>query len=258
MKVLSRVASPAGFALVLLLFLVLPFMSVSCEVPGVSEPLGLEYSGADLTFGSDPEVQIPQELSELSEGSDSPASVTEEEPPDPGVQVLAIFTALFLLFGIGTVLIPRIKARLFGAAGIAGVALVLTVVTFAVAQSTLETSLLDEARETGAAESIEGMPDVESIISDTIRSETGFWLVVVGLVLLVLGNVGVALFSLFGDRIRKPALAGAAGATAVAGEPPTAPAETAAATPPPADPPADPPSAATVDPLTGKSGDAPD
>lgn len=258
-KVLSRVASPAGFALVLLLFLVLPFMSVSCEVPGASEPLGLDYSGADLTFGSDPEVQIPQELAELSEETDSPASVTEEEPPDPGVQVLAIFTALFLLFGIGTVLIPRIKARLFGAAGIAGVALVLTVVTLVVAQSTLESSLLDEARETGAAESVDGMPNVESVISDMIGSEAGFWLVVIGLVLLVLGNVGIALF---GDRIRKPALAGAAGATAVAGEPPTAPAETPAATPPPADPPAappaDPPPATTVDPLTGKPGDTPD
>lgn len=232
-KVLSRLASPAGFGLVLLLFLVLPFMSVSCEVPGASEPLGLDYSGANLTFGTDPEVQIPQELAELSEESDSPGSVTEEPPPDPGVQLLAIFTALFLLFGIGTVLIPRLKARLFGAAGIAGIALVLTVVTLVVAQSTLESSLLDEARETGAAETADGMPDIESVISDMIGSELGFWLVVVGLGLLALGNVGAALL---GGRIRVPAFAGAPGAPAVSGEPPTEP----GGAPP------------TVDPLTGQ------
>lgn len=238
MKVLSRVASPAGFALVLLLFLVLPFMSVSCEVPGISDPVGVDYSGSNLTFGTDPEPEIPQELAELSEGSDT--SVAEEPPPEPGVQVLAIFTALFLLFGIGTVLIPRIKARLFGAATAAGVALVLTVVTLVVASSTLESNLLDEARETGAAESADGMPEIEAVISDMIGSEIGFWLVVIGLVLLVLGNVGAALF---GDRIRVPALAGA-GAAAAPGEPPTEP----AASPP----------TATVDPLTGQSDDKPE
>jgi len=224
------VASPAGFALVLLLFLVLPFMSVSCEVPGISDPVGVDYSGSNLTFGTDPETEIPQELANLSEGSDP--SVAEEPAPDPGVQVLAIFTALFLLFGIGTVLIPRIKARLFGAAGFAAIALVLTVVTLVVASSTIESSLLDEARATGAAESADGMPEVEAVISDMIGSEIGFWLVIIGLVLLVLGNVGAALF---GDRIRIPAFAGAGGAAAMTGVPPT-----------------EPPTAPAVDPLTGE------
>lgn len=230
MKFLSRVASPAGFALVLLLFLVLPFMSVSCEVPGVDEPLGVDYSGSNLTFGTDPEIEIPRELAELSEGSDT---ATEEPPPDPGVQVLAIFTALFLLFGIGTVLIPRIRARLFGAAALAGLALVLTVVTLVVATSTLESSLLDEARETGAAESVDGMPEVESVISDMIGSEIGFWLMVVGLALLVLGNVGAALF---GDRLRVRTAAG----------PPVEPSTEPAAPP-----------ATTVDPLTGQPDETP-
>jgi hypothetical protein len=232
-KVLSRVASPAGFALVLLLFLVLPFMSVSCEVPGISEPVGVDYSGANLTFGTDPETEVPAELAELSEGSDAPGAVTEEPPPDPGVQLLAIITALFLLFGIGTVLVPRLKARLFGAAGIAGAALVLTVVTLVVAESTIKSSLLDEARETGAVETAEGMPEVEAVISDMIRSELGFWLVVIGLVLLVLGNVGAALLG--GGRLR-PAFVG--GAAAAPAEPVTEPATD---TPP-----------ATVDPLTGQ------
>jgi hypothetical protein len=233
-KVLSRVASPAGFALVLLLFLVLPFMSVSCEIPGISEPVGVDYSGANLTFGTDPATEVPAELAELSEGSDAPGAVTEEPPPDPGVQVLAILTALIILFGIGTVLIPRIKARLFGAAGVAGAALVLTVVTLVVAESTIKSSLLDEARETGAVETAEGMPEVEAVIDDSISSEIGFWLVVVGLGLLVLGNVGAALL---GDRrLRPPAFVG--GAAVTPAEPVAGPFAT--------DPPA------TVDPLTGQ------
>src|SRR5262245_50140845 len=62
-KVLSRVTSPAGFALVLLLFFLLPFVSVSCDVPGYGQA-GASYTGSHLVSGTDPEV--PAELRELA------------------------------------------------------------------------------------------------------------------------------------------------------------------------------------------------
>ena len=253
-KVLSRVASPAGFALVLLLFAVLPFMSVSCEVPGAGS-IGVTYSGTNLATGSEPEPEVSQELTDAFEGlgGAAPGETSEEAAPDPGVQVLAILAALVILFGVGTVLIPRIRTRLFGGAAAAGVALVLTVVTLLVAQSNLESELTSEAQDTGVAEGVEGMPDVETVIKDMIGSEIGFWLVVIGLGLLVAGNLGAVFL---GGRTPKLSFAGAP-----AGEPPTQPAagptevdpltgqvlapqpETPAETPPapPADPPAEPP-----------------
>lgn len=231
-KVLSRVASPAGFAIVLLLFFVLPFVSVSCEVPGAGS-LGVNYSGTNLVTGSDPEAEVSPELTEAFEqlGGTAPGTgseSSEDEAPEAGVQVLAILAALVILFGVGTFLIPRLKARLLGAAAAAGVGLVLTVVTLLVATSNLESALIDQARETDA-----GMPEIEAAVGDIIGSEIGFWLVVVGLALLLLGNLGAALL---GGRRPTLRFAGAAGATATPGEQP-------AGAPP----------GTTVDPLTGQA-----
>lgn len=209
MKVLSRLASPAGFALVLLLFFLLPFLSVSCEVPGIGNA-GVDYGGANLVTGSDPTPEIPEELKELGAGT-SGTGATDEPPPDPGVQLLAIITVALAAIGIGTVLISRLKPRLLSAAGVAVAALVMTIATLIVAKSNIEAELIDEARETGAAETTPGVPDIESIIDEIVNSEIGFWLVVVGLGLIAAANVGAALL-----RTR----AASTGAVPVTGPPP--------------------------------------
>lgn len=193
MKVLSRVASPAGFGLVLLLFFLLPFVSVSCDVPGYGE-VGANYTGSHLVSGADPSPTVPEELKNL--GSDESSSQTLDEPaPDPGVQVLAIALAVLAAIGVLTVLIPQVKARLFGATAVAGATLVLAVVTMVVAQSNLESAMLDSARNTGASEVENGLPRLTDAVAEMIHTEVGFWLIVVVLGLIVLATAGAGLLN---------------------------------------------------------------
>lgn len=192
MKVLSRVASPAGFALVLLLFFLLPFVSVSCEVPGYDE-LDTSYTGSHLVSGTDPTV--PAELRELADEADAPTTLVD--PPDAGVQVLAIALAVLATIGVLTVVLPRLRTRLLSAAAVAGGTLVVTIVTMVVAQSNLQTALFDWMRETSVAEDDPQL--LESGIEDLTHTEIGFWLMVA---LLALVAVVTATFGLFGDRLR--------------------------------------------------------
>lgn len=213
MKVLSRLVSPAGFGLVLLLFFLLPFVSVSCDVPGVGDA-GVTYKGSHLVSGAQPAPTIPAELNDLlGEAPGSPAS--DEESLDPDVRILAIVVAALAAIGVLTVLIPRLKARMFGGAAVAGATLVMTIVTMVVAQSNLDTAVLGLARETGAAESAPGMPSVDSLADEMIHTEIGFWLMVVILAAIAaVTTVG----ALFGSRLRT-ALAGGGGGATLAGLP---------------------------------------
>jgi hypothetical protein len=193
-KVLSRVASPAGFVLVLLLFFLLPFVSVSCDVPGVGEA-GANYTGSHLVSGADPEV--PAELRELADDPETPAELVE--PPDPGVQVLAVILAVLAAAGVLTVVIPQVKTRLLSAAGLALATLAVTVTTVVVAQSHLRSALIDGVRRSGLAEQQDSLRRVESAADDLTHTEVGFWLMVVLLTLLVLVT---ATLGTFGDRLR--------------------------------------------------------
>jgi hypothetical protein len=192
-KFLSRFASPAGFALVLLVFFLMPFVSVSCDVPDYGEA-GASYTGSHLVSGTEPEV--PAELRELAGDPETPAELVE--PPDPGVQVLAIVLAVLAAAGVLTVLIPQLKTRLLSGAGLAGATLIATVVTMVVAQSNLESTLIDGLRRSGVAEQQENMQRAESAVNEMIHSEIGFSLMVVMLTLIVLitGALG-----LFGNRL---------------------------------------------------------
>ncbi len=196
MKVLSRFASPAGFGLVLLLFFLLPFVSVSCDVPGYGEA-GADYTGSHLVSGAEPEV--PQELRELSADPETPAELVQ--PPDPGVQALAIVLAVLVVAGVLTVLIPRLKTRLLSGAAIGAAALVMTVMTMVVAQSNLESALVDGVHRSGVAEQQDNLARVESAAGEIIHSEIGFSVMVALLALIVLATGALGLF---GDRLRQP------------------------------------------------------
>lgn len=202
MKASARLASPAGFALVLLLFLFLPFLSVSCEVPGVGS-IGADYTGAQLAVGDSPEVEVPADLREMAEELPGGGGEGAEPPPDPGVQVLAIIVAVVMAVGIATPLIARSRVRLFGAAGVAVVAAVLVVVTQVVAQSNLAAQLTEDAENLSGDGA--GVPDIDEVADQMIHTEIGFWLTVVGLVLIALISLVVA----FRDKLLpKPATAG--------------------------------------------------
>lgn len=194
MKVLARLASPAGFALVLMLFFLLPFLSVSCDVPGYQD-LDTRYTGSHLVSGVDP--QIPDELRKLADEADAPAKLLD--PPDTDVQVLAIVLAVFAAAGVVTGLLPRLRLRLrlLGTAAAASATLVMTIVTLAVAQSNIQSTLFDLMRETSVAE--EKPDQLEAGIADLTHAEVGFWLMVVVLTLILLTT---ATLGLFGDRLR--------------------------------------------------------
>jgi hypothetical protein len=191
-KVLSRLASPAGFALVLLLFFLMPFLSVSCDVPGYQE-LDTRYTGSHLVSGVDPAV--PDELRKLADEADAPAALID--PPDAKVQVLAIALAVLAAAGVLTGLLSSLRLRLLGAAAAAGATLVMTIVIMVVAQSNIQSTLFDWMRETSVAE--DKPEQLEAGIDDLTHTEVGFWLMVVVLALIM---VVTATLGLFGDRLR--------------------------------------------------------
>ncbi|MFL6121701.1 hypothetical protein [Actinophytocola sp.] len=198
MKVLSRFVSPAGFALVLLLFFLLPFVSVSCDVPQYGD-VGANYTGSDLVTGTEPDVstelrQLQTELQGLSDG-DAPKELSHL--PDADVQVLAIVLAALALAGVFTGLVPRLRTRLLGAAAVAGAALIVTVVTELVAQSHLRSAVLQAIPESGMA--TQEVQQLEAAVDDMLHTEVGFWLVVV---LLAIVAVATGTLGLFGDRLR--------------------------------------------------------
>lgn len=193
MRFLSRFASPSGFVLVLLLFFLLPFVSASCDVPGYGEA-GATYTGSHLVSGTDPEV--PDELKRLADDPESPAALSD--PPDPGVQFLAIGLAVLAAAGVLTALVPHLKARLLTGAALAAATLVTTIVTMTVATSNLQDALLGWARETGAAESEDG-DRLRTAVAEVTHTEVGFWLMVavLGLITLMATTLG-----LLGDRMQ--------------------------------------------------------
>jgi hypothetical protein len=193
LKVLSRVASPAGFVLVLLLFFLFPFVSVSCDVPGYGDA-GVSYTGSHLVSGASPAV--PSELRELARDPETPVELVE--PPEPGVQVLAIALAVLAAAGVLTLLVPQLKARLLGGAMVAAGTLVVTVVTMAVAQSNIESAMLDAVTHSGVAKDDE-MQRFTDAADKLTHTEVGFWLMVV---LLALITVTSGTLGLFGDRLR--------------------------------------------------------
>jgi hypothetical protein len=192
-KVLSRFASPAGFVLVLLLFLLLPFVSVSCDVPGYGEA-GVNYTGTHLVTGATPE--IPDDLQRVASDPETPAELVD--PPAPGVQVLGILLALLAAAGVLTALVPQIKARLLTGTALAAATLAVTVITMAVAQSNLQSALIDGVRRSGLADQQETLHRVEAAADELAHTEVGFWLMIVllALITLVTGTLG-----LFGHRL---------------------------------------------------------
>jgi hypothetical protein len=183
---LVRLASPAGIGLALLLFLVLPFLSVSCDIPAIGE-MGATYSGADVTFGGDPTVSVPAEARDLTE--DLGTSTSEDAPPDPGVVALGIVAAALMVLGMASAALPRLRTRLLGGGVLALLAAAAVVVTQLVAQANLRATLLADARDTGAAEGAPGTP--EDLVDRLIKTEVGFWLTVVVLTAVAVANAFV-------------------------------------------------------------------
>ncbi len=188
MKLVSRLMSPAGFGLVLLLFFLLPFLSVSCDVPG-SGRTGADYTGAHLVGDTAPEWVVPEDLDELlsvpSDATDTSAPAPVENRPAAGVQVLSVVLVVLAAGGLAAGFLPRVTARLAGSAALAAATLAAAIGTLTVALSNLRTALRPTVEE--ITEGDDAM-DPDALLADILHVEPGFWLVALVSVLLVLGN----------------------------------------------------------------------
>jgi membrane-associated protease RseP (regulator of RpoE activity) len=199
----SRLASPAGFALVLLLFLVMPFLSASCDVPEAGS-ISADYTGARLAAGADAQVEIPKGLEDIA---DELLDVL-----DPGVRVLALVVALLLVAGVVLPFVPRLghelRHRMFGGAALAVLAGALMVVTQVVAQANLTDRLTAYAEKLSQNEPV---PNIDRI-DELMHAEVGYWLSLIGLILIA----GLSVGNVFKDKIvsRRPELAHATAAGA--------------------------------------------
>jgi hypothetical protein len=137
MTLLKRLASPAGFALAMLLFL-FPFAAISCEAPGLGS-VEVTYTGVDYATGGDPDVET---IGDFGREAGDPVQ-DSENPPKPEVQPLALITLVLLLCGLAATFLPTPRLRLSVAAGASLLAAAMLVVTQTVATGNLESSLID-------------------------------------------------------------------------------------------------------------------
>jgi hypothetical protein len=186
----SRLLSPAGFALVLLLFLFMPFLSAACEVAGGGGSVGADYRGTHLVSGAEPGIEIPPDLEDLV--TDLVRATPADTPaPDPGVQLLAIIVSLVLVAGIALPFVPRlahqVRLRMFGGAALAVGAGVLMIVTQLAAQTEVASQLVGYARDLGVSNE-ETTTDV--FAEQLVHTGVGFWLALLLLFVIAVVSVG--------------------------------------------------------------------
>jgi hypothetical protein len=116
---LDRLLSPAGFGLVLLLFL-FPFATVACSAEGAS--IDASFTGLDFVVGGEPSISGANVDSEI--GPELSATFIDFYSAEP----LAIIAAVLLLAGMAVAVIRERKLRATTSAAIAAVVLVLLVI----------------------------------------------------------------------------------------------------------------------------------
>jgi hypothetical protein len=165
----NRWFRPAGFVLAGL-FLLMPFIAVSCDTPGGygrAAPGGTTtYTGTDLISGGSPEVTADK----AREGTD--------EKLDP--QPLAMAAALLIVAGalIAVIFEHQLLRRAIGTA-VAGAAAIFLIANQLTVQSLLRSRLREQITEP--------LPAGKQI-GDYVQNQSGFWLCLSTLVVLVMLN----------------------------------------------------------------------
>jgi hypothetical protein len=161
--------SPAGFGLVLILFL-LPFVTVSCgDSTGTVEAT---FSGLNMAIGGSPHVTSPDPDPESSK--QLAALIVEQIDLEP----LALLAAFALLAGMAVAVVRPTRIRYGAAAGLAVAAAALMVGAITRVPGHVDQFL----KKMGGAE---GMP--EGLTTGT-HTRYGFWLALIALVGLAAGN----------------------------------------------------------------------
>lgn len=214
-RIVGRLFSPAGFLLVLLFFL-LPFASVSCEVFGAE--IGADYTGLDMATNGEPDATIPEGFDGLGADAAKDEREMREDAPPTDVQPWTILAAAVVAAGLLTALIAAARARMIAAASIAGLGVVLLIVNQIIAHQHLYDRLWAERPKAGA-EDFFGFEITPDLINQMVKIGIGFWLAVVVLAMVVLGNVGGLTY----DKWQRFLPARAAEAPTAASPPPDAP-----------------------------------
>ncbi len=198
---IDRLLSPAGFGLVLLLFL-LPFVTVSCGVTTDETTANFEqsfsFTGVDLLVGGSPDISVSggndvdeAEIPTTTEGDDDAVMAVFDErygkyyPPQP----LAIGAAVIIFAGmiIGLAL-PLGRRAWFNAGAAVLAAALLAVEVFVIAPGLADDAIAD------ALADVEGA--TEAIASGALTTGTspglGFWIAIVILVGLAAWQAHVA------------------------------------------------------------------
>ncbi len=165
---LSRLLSPAGFGLVLLMFL-LPFVTVSC---GGERQITSTFTGVDMVVGSPPEIAGP------GVDSDVERELVALFADDLGVEPLALLGALAVLAAMGVGLIRERLARHAISTGLA--VLVAALLGSAVIRAS---DRVDAALHKFDDQVYQGVATATAV--DT---RFGFWFVMVTLALLAAGH----------------------------------------------------------------------
>jgi len=179
--VLSRLLSPAGFVLVLLLFL-LPFVGISCSAPDVGA-MDAELSGFDLVTNADPTFETDSPVADM-------VAADQAEMPTTDVTVPAVLVLVLLVAGAGATLLPRPRTRLLAAGALAALATAVLVLTQLFAESNLVANTLANARilQESVPQDLAPVAN-ETFLADAVDSRIGFWLSLVALVLVSAGNL---------------------------------------------------------------------
>jgi hypothetical protein len=168
---LGRLFSPAGFGLVLLLFL-MPFVTVSCGSP---EPIDATFTGLDMVVGGEPHI------TGTVDGGAIDASVESDLialfAPDIDLQPLAVLAVLAALAGMAAGLARRADVRHASAALLAAATAGLTVAAMLAVAPHVDEIMLAKRDLLGG-----------TLPQTAIQPQYGFWLAIAVLVALAAAN----------------------------------------------------------------------
>ena len=234
MKRSTRILSPAGFLLALLLFLLLPFVSVSCEAPMIGSAEA-SYNGATLIGNGKPSVDSTGLMADQS-GPLKSVQSGDDDTPATDVSVLAIISAVLIAAGAATALLPRARVRFLSAGVVALLAGAGLVTLQLITRSHLSSSLREAAGKdlNELPEELNFMKGIR--LEDLVHTKIGFWLAIIVLGALAAGNIAIVLLGK-----TTPAPDGGFAALATPDGPPPEPAPDDALWRRPHSPPVDPP-----------------
>jgi hypothetical protein len=156
---LRRLISPAGFAVVLLLFF-LPFVTVSC---GNETTLDATFTGIDMAGGGEPDLTGVVGGSPIDE--DLERELFALFADDIDLQPLAVLAALAVLIGMASALLPDRRARHASATVLAVLAGTLLTAAIVGVRGRVDEALQAKASLLG-----------EAVVPTAIQARYGFWL----------------------------------------------------------------------------------